>query len=151
VPVKVRPVLQQAREMMSVFADMEELIRLGAYRKGSDPQVDRAIALNPQSEASHFNRAVLLGELGLDGRLRPVAGTLAMAEAAGREGLQALVVAPENAGEAALAGSLHMASGSALADGAERPTPIAPWLLGLALACALTELVLRRSGDGRTA
>ena len=51
VPVKVRPVLQKAREFMSVFADMEELIRLGAYRKGSDPQVDRAIALNPALEA----------------------------------------------------------------------------------------------------
>ena len=36
---------------MSVFADMEELIRLGAYRKGSDPQVDRAIALYPALEA----------------------------------------------------------------------------------------------------
>ena len=51
VPVAVRPVLQKAREFMSVFADMEELIRLGAYRKGSDPQVDRAIALNPAFEA----------------------------------------------------------------------------------------------------
>jgi len=51
VPANVRPVLQKAREFMSVFADMEELIRLGAYRKGSDPQVDRAIALNPALEA----------------------------------------------------------------------------------------------------
>ena len=51
VPVKVRPVLQTAREYMSVFSDMEELIRLGAYRKGSDPQVDRAIALNPALDA----------------------------------------------------------------------------------------------------
>jgi flagellum-specific ATP synthase len=51
VPEKVRPVLQKAREAMSVFSDMEELIRLGAYRKGSDPQVDRAIALNPAFEA----------------------------------------------------------------------------------------------------
>ena len=50
VPVEVRPVLQQARELMSVFSDMEELIRLGAYRKGSDPKVDRAIALNPALE-----------------------------------------------------------------------------------------------------
>jgi flagellum-specific ATP synthase len=30
---------------------MEELIRIGAYRMGSDPQVDRAIALNPALEA----------------------------------------------------------------------------------------------------
>ena len=51
VPVKVRPVLQTAREYMSVFSDMEELIRLGAYRKGSDPKVDRAIALYPALEA----------------------------------------------------------------------------------------------------
>ena len=51
VPQNVRPVLQKAREFMSVFADMEELIRLGAYRKGSDPHVDRAIALNPAFEA----------------------------------------------------------------------------------------------------
>jgi flagellum-specific ATP synthase len=51
VPVSVRPTLQKARELMSVFADMEELIRLGAYRKGSDPDVDRAIAINPVLEA----------------------------------------------------------------------------------------------------
>lgn len=51
VPVSFRPVLQQAREYLSVFADMEELIRLGAYRKGSDPKVDRAIAINPALEA----------------------------------------------------------------------------------------------------
>ena len=51
VPVSFRPTLQKARELMSVFADMEELIRLGAYRKGSDPKVDRAIAINPALEA----------------------------------------------------------------------------------------------------
>ena len=45
-----RPILQKAREFMSTYADMEELIRLGAYRKGSDPKVDRAIAINPQFE-----------------------------------------------------------------------------------------------------
>ena len=50
VPVDVRPVLQAARELMSVFADMEELIRLGAYRKGSDPNVDRAIEIMPVLE-----------------------------------------------------------------------------------------------------
>ncbi len=51
VPVSFRPTLQKAREFLSVFADMEELIRLGAYRKGSDPKVDRAIAINPALEA----------------------------------------------------------------------------------------------------
>ncbi len=51
VPLDVRPVLSRARELMSIYSDMEELIRLGAYRKGSDPNVDRAIAINPQLEA----------------------------------------------------------------------------------------------------
>ncbi|WP_108397875.1 flagellar protein export ATPase FliI [Devosia submarina] len=51
VPVDFRPTLQKARELMSIYSDMEELIRLGAYRKGSDPKVDRAIAINPQLEA----------------------------------------------------------------------------------------------------
>jgi flagellum-specific ATP synthase len=51
VPPAMRPVLGKARELMSIFADMEELIRLGAYRKGSDPKVDRAIAVNPALEA----------------------------------------------------------------------------------------------------
>ena len=51
VPEEVRPVLSRARELMSIFSDMEELIRLGAYRKGSDPNVDRAIAIYPKLEA----------------------------------------------------------------------------------------------------
>lgn len=37
--------IQQAREIISLYEDMAELIRLGAYRKGSDPRVDRAIML----------------------------------------------------------------------------------------------------------
>jgi flagellum-specific ATP synthase len=32
--------------VMATYADMEELIRLGAYRAGSSPEVDQAIALH---------------------------------------------------------------------------------------------------------
>ena len=45
-----------------------------------------------------------IGELALDGRLRPVAGVLAAAEGARRAGLGRLVCAAESAQEAALAG-----------------------------------------------
>ena len=31
---------------MATYADMEELIRLGAYRRGTSPEVDEAIALH---------------------------------------------------------------------------------------------------------
>jgi flagellum-specific ATP synthase len=41
------PVVLSARQNMATYADMEELIRLGAYRAGSSEEVDRAIALNP--------------------------------------------------------------------------------------------------------
>jgi len=36
--------LQKARQYMATYEDMEELIRLGAYRKGSNAEVDDAIA-----------------------------------------------------------------------------------------------------------
>jgi flagellum-specific ATP synthase len=44
-------VLAKARAVMATYADMEELIRLGAYRPGSSPEVDRAIALQPALDA----------------------------------------------------------------------------------------------------
>ena len=41
----------KAKRLISRYEDMEELIRLGAYRKGSDPEVDEAIARYPSLEA----------------------------------------------------------------------------------------------------
>ncbi|MFC3076790.1 flagellar protein export ATPase FliI [Phenylobacterium terrae] len=46
-----REIVQGARRALSAYTNMEELIRIGAYRTGSDPEVDRAIALNPALEA----------------------------------------------------------------------------------------------------
>jgi flagellum-specific ATP synthase len=43
--------VRKAKQIMATFADMEELIRLGAYRQGSSPEVDEAIRLNPAFEA----------------------------------------------------------------------------------------------------
>ncbi|MTI16634.1 flagellar protein export ATPase FliI [Rhodobacteraceae bacterium RKSG542] len=45
VPDDVRPVLTKAKQLLSTYTDMEELIRLGAYQRGSDSQVDEAIRL----------------------------------------------------------------------------------------------------------
>lgn len=45
------PVVQRARQVMATFSDMEELIRLGAYRPGSSAEVDEAIRLNPDLES----------------------------------------------------------------------------------------------------
>jgi len=40
-----------ARKLLSTYADMEEMVRLGAYKAGSSPEVDAAVALAPQIEA----------------------------------------------------------------------------------------------------
>jgi flagellum-specific ATP synthase len=39
-----------ARKLLSTYADMEEMVRLGAYKAGSSEEVDRAVALAPQIE-----------------------------------------------------------------------------------------------------
>lgn len=41
----------QARGLLSTYGDMEELVRLGAYKVGSSAEVDRAVALAPRIEA----------------------------------------------------------------------------------------------------
>ena len=40
----------RARQVMATYADMEELIRLGAYRPGSSADVDEAITLHKPLE-----------------------------------------------------------------------------------------------------
>ena len=43
--------IRKARKYMALYEDMEELIRIGAYRKGSDADTDKAIELNERFEA----------------------------------------------------------------------------------------------------
>ena len=40
----------RAVQLMSTYEDMAEMIRLGAYRKGSSPDVDQAIQYYPAIE-----------------------------------------------------------------------------------------------------
>lgn len=49
-----------------------------------------------------FSRVAMVGELGLDGVLRPVRGALSVAEACRREGLETLILPRQNALEAAV-------------------------------------------------
>ncbi len=43
-------IIRRAKQVISSYEDMAELIRLGAYRKGSDPKVDEAIRVYPRIE-----------------------------------------------------------------------------------------------------
>ncbi len=72
------------------------------------PSFDLAIAAallaaSGQLPAKRIERVALAGELALDGSIRPVTGTLAMAEAAGSRGSEAIAVPAANGAEAALA------------------------------------------------
>ncbi len=45
------PTIMRAKQVMATYSDMEELIRLGAYRPGSSQEVDEAIRLHGPLEA----------------------------------------------------------------------------------------------------
>ena len=78
--------------------------------------------------------SALIGELALDGSVRPVAGVLAMAEAAGRACAAALVVPHECGGEAALVDGLRVIAIERLSQlaeigGDDEPAPPSPLAL----------------------
>ncbi len=62
------------------------------------------LAASGQVDPRNLRSHAALGELALDGRVRPVPGTLAVAEATRRRGLSHLICSEASAGEAALAG-----------------------------------------------
>jgi magnesium chelatase family protein len=87
----------------------------------SGPGLDLAIATallaaTGQVELGALDRVPIAGELGLDGRLKPVAGALAMAEAAAERGAPAIGVAEGSAAEAALARGIEVLSLARLRD-----------------------------------
>ena len=51
ITLKQNEIMKHAKKIITTYEDMAELIRLGAYRKGSDPMVDEAILLYPEIEA----------------------------------------------------------------------------------------------------
>ena len=64
------------------------------------------LAASGQVPGAPLESTMLVGELGLDGDLRPVRGALCVALAARRAGFASLVLPWENAGEAAMVGGL---------------------------------------------
>ena len=72
------PVITRARQVMATYADMEELIRLGAYRTGSSPEVDEAIGLHEPLEG--FLRQAKDEKASLDDGYRQLAQILTSLE-----------------------------------------------------------------------
>lgn len=66
------------------------------------------LAASEQVNVALFEQTLFLGEVSLDGTLRPVAGVLAIAAAAQRLGLQKLVIPHDNVREAAVVKGLQV-------------------------------------------
>jgi magnesium chelatase family protein len=109
-----------------------------ASLRKAGPGMDLAIAAalltaSGQLDLGRLPKLAMVGELALDGSVRPVPGVLAIAEAARERGLEAVVVPAENGPEAALAGEIgvigleNVTQLSALAAGdwsPQRPQPM---------------------------
>jgi flagellum-specific ATP synthase len=48
---KEKEIAARARKLIALYSNMEELVRIGAYAKGADAEVDEAVRLWPQIEA----------------------------------------------------------------------------------------------------
>ncbi len=86
------------------------------------------LAASRQVPAERLAGHAAVGELALDGRLRPVPGTLACAEAASRAGVGRILCPVESAAEAALAGIepvpvRHLVEAGAYLRGEAEPRP----------------------------
>lgn len=84
-----------------------------ASLRKAGPGLDLAIAValltaSEQLELERGAAIAMVGELALDGSLRPLPGVLAIAEAAREKGLEAIVVPAENGPEAALVEGLDV-------------------------------------------
>jgi magnesium chelatase family protein len=106
----------------------------GLRKEGSGFDLPIALAVlaaSHQIPAERLAQHAALGELALDGRVRPVPGALVAAEAARRAGLDRLICPPESAPEAALAGIEpipveHLAQASAYLRGTFEPPRVGP-------------------------
>ncbi len=86
------------------------------------------LAASRQVPSDRLAKHAAVGELALDGRVRPVGGVIAVAEAARRSGVERLLCAAESAAEASLAGiepvSLrHLAEAASYLRGESEPPP----------------------------
>jgi magnesium chelatase family protein len=105
----------------------------GLRKEGSGFDLPIALAILAASRQVPLDRLALhaaLGELALDGRVRPVRGAIVAAEAALRAGLTRLLCAAESAPEAALGGVdpvpvRHLAEAAAYLRGRADPPPVA--------------------------
>jgi magnesium chelatase family protein len=106
----------------------------GLRKEGSSFDLAIALAILAASRQVPWDSLsghAAVGEISLDGRVRPVSGVLAVAEGARRNGLARILCPAESAPEAALAGVepvpvRHLSEAVAYLRGEEEPAPVEP-------------------------
>jgi magnesium chelatase family protein len=104
------------------FPDRRVTVNLApAAQRKSGAALDLPIAIGVLAatgaiESEELGRTALLGELALDGRLRPVRGALALTLGALRGGARDVIVPEANAAEAALATDARVLAAASLAE-----------------------------------
>jgi magnesium chelatase family protein len=106
----------------------------GLRKEGSAFDLSIALAIlaaSGQIEAAALRGHAVVGELALDGRLRPVGGVLAVAEGAKRLGMERILCPAASSPEAALAGVepiplRHLSDAVAYLSAGRRPPPYVP-------------------------
>jgi magnesium chelatase family protein len=72
------------------------------------PMAVGILAATGQISRTDYSDIVILGELSLDGSIRPVPGVLSMAVSAVKKKIKMMLVPPDNASEAAMAGAIDI-------------------------------------------
>jgi magnesium chelatase family protein len=91
----------------------------GVRKSGSGLELAVALGVlgaNDALPAGVLDGVAVLGELGLDGSVRPVPGTLALVDALARSGIGCVVVPLANAAEAELVGDVRVRAARSLAE-----------------------------------
>ncbi len=91
----------------------------GVRKSGSGLELAVALGLlgaNDALPAGVLDGVAVLGELGLDGSVRPVPGTLALVDTLARSGVECVIVPAANGAEAALVGDVRVRVARTLAE-----------------------------------
>lgn len=116
---RIRSALRNAGFRMPQHRTVVNLAPADVRKHGAALDLPIAVAIlraDDQIQGFDPGEAVLAGELGLDGSVRPVRGALSIALSASRAGYRRLLVPRDNADEAALVGDLEVIAIGSLAD-----------------------------------
>jgi magnesium chelatase family protein len=131
---RVRAALMSSGHTFPIKKVTVNLAPASIRKAGSGLELAIALALTSADDglpAGVLDGVAVLGELGLDGTVRPVVGTLALVDAAARAGAECVIVPAPNAAEAALVRGIHVRAARSLGEllaclKGEAPWPDAP-------------------------